>query len=172
MRRRRRQRQPPNSRRLRNRLTELQATLTKLQNDRNQREDTVLQNSLNRFAATRLTALTPEQLAWSILIATGQFDRQKASSAAKLKKDKPLSEDAKKDPAALKQREIDVEAAARKALEATVNKFAGLYAASAGQPQDQFFATAEQSLFLANGGEIRGWLNPSGGNLIDRVNRA
>src|SRR5690606_28227043 len=41
--------------------------------------------------------------------------------------------------------------------------------AEAGQPQQEFFATAEQSLFAANGNDIRGWLQPGGGNLSERL---
>ena len=36
--------------------------------------------------------------------------------------------------------------------------FASIYGAAAGQTQDQFFATADQALFVANNGTIRGWL--------------
>lgn len=152
-------------------VTALKQQLARVQADRATRESEVYDEALNHYAAARLTALTPEQLAWSILTATGQFDRQVAASAAKLEKAKPLTDAEKKDPAAVEKRRAEAIAAARKALEGTVNKFASLYAASAGQPQDDFFATAEQSLFLANGGEIRSWLSPAAGNLADRLNK-
>ena len=54
-------------------------------------------------------------------------------------------------------------------LKGNVDKFAKLFGASAGQPQYDFFATAEQALFFSNGGELRGWLNPGGGNLTERL---
>jgi hypothetical protein len=44
-----------------------------------------------------------------------------------------------------------------------------LYGAGPGQPQDQFFATADQALFFSNGGTVRGWLSPGGGNLCERL---
>ena len=44
-----------------------------------------------------------------------------------------------------------------------------LFGSQKGQPQDAFFATVEQALFLANGGEIRSWLSPSGDNLTGRL---
>jgi len=133
--------------------------------------DEAAETAIDRFAAARLTALTPEQLAWSLLTATGQTERQRRATAAKLDKDKPLSEEQKNDPQVLQERARQIDAATRTALETSVARFAALYGASAGQPQDQFFATVDQSLFLANGGEIRGWLVPSAGNLTDRVNR-
>ncbi|MCR9201374.1 MAG: DUF1549 domain-containing protein [Planctomycetaceae bacterium] len=133
--------------------------------------DEASKSPLNRFAAARLTGLTPEQLAWSLLTATGQSERQRASVAAKLDKDQPLSEEQKQDPRVLQERTRQIDLNTHKALESTVARFATLYGASAGQPQDQFFATVDQSLFLANGADIRGWLVPNAGNLTDRVNR-
>jgi len=41
--------------------------------------------------------------------------------------------------------------------------------AAPGQPQNDFSATADQALFFANGGPIRGWLAPGGDNLTQRV---
>jgi len=42
-----------------------------------------------------------------------------------------------------------------------------MYAQSAGQPQDDFFATPDQALFVANGGSVVGWA--AGGQLIQRL---
>jgi hypothetical protein len=50
-----------------------------------------------------------------------------------------------------------------------VAPFVNLFAASAGQPQDQFFATADQALFFDNGSFPGGWLNPGSGNLAERL---
>jgi len=46
-----------------------------------------------------------------------------------------------------------------------------VYAASAGQPQTDFFATADQALFATNGGLVNAWLAPAAGNVTDRVVR-
>ena len=54
-------------------------------------------------------------------------------------------------------------------LKGNVTEFVKLFGAGAGQPQHEFFATVDQSLFFANGGQVRGWLIPSGGNLTDRL---
>ena len=45
----------------------------------------------------------------------------------------------------------------------------GLFAAQKGQPQDDFFATVDQALFLANAGDLLSWLGPSGENLTARL---
>ena len=152
-------------------LADLRQQFDTAQQEQTTRAAELSETALDRFAAARLTALTPEQLAWSVLMATGQIDRQQAAAAEKLNKEKPLSEEQQQDPEALRQRDKEIERAARQTLTASVNKFVGLYGGVAGQPQDQFFATVDQSLFLANGGEIRSWLVPAKGTLTDRVNR-
>jgi hypothetical protein len=37
------------------------------------------------------------------------------------------------------------------------------------QPQQVFFATVDQALFFANGGNLASWLAPGGGNLTERL---
>ena len=47
--------------------------------------------------------------------------------------------------------------------------FVAIYAAGPGQPQNDFFATADQALFAANGGSINSWIAPGGGNVSERM---
>ena len=47
--------------------------------------------------------------------------------------------------------------------------FIAMYAAAPGQPQNDFFATADQALFAANGGSFNGWIAASGGNVSERM---
>ena len=47
--------------------------------------------------------------------------------------------------------------------------FISIYAAAPGQPQNDFFATADQALFAANGGSINSWIAPAGGNVSERM---
>ena len=49
--------------------------------------------------------------------------------------------------------------------------FAPLFGAGAGEPQDAFFATADQALFLNNGSMVRSWLVPSAENLTARLGK-
>jgi hypothetical protein len=44
-----------------------------------------------------------------------------------------------------------------------------VFGGAPGQPQDEFYATVDQALFLENGGLVRGWLAPANGNLTDRL---
>lgn len=121
------------------------------------------------FAALPLKPLTPEQMCWSILQITGVYDRYVAAEQAELDKAAPLSEADKADPAKLAARELDLQQRVYDKLKANVAVFAGLYAPAAGQPQDDFFASANQALFAANGGSITGWAAPASANITERV---
>jgi hypothetical protein len=104
-----------------------------------------------KFAVASLRPLAPEQLAWSLLQATGQLDAERKALGAK---------------------------ATEQALH---NKFAGqadtivkLFATNPGEPasNQDFEATLDQTLFLRNGEQIRGWLTPRPGSLTDRLNNS
>lgn len=132
---------------------------------------TVIDKSVVRLNAANMAALSPEQLGWSVLIATGQNIRQRQAEAAKLNKEKPLSEDDLKDAAKVAAREQEIDQVTDVSLRKSVDRFVQLFGSAAGQPQGDFFATADQALFFANGGEVRSWLSPSSGNLTDRLNQ-
>ena len=123
----------------------------------------------DQFQMSRLKPLTPEQLCWSILKVTGVYDRQRQAEEAELNKAKPLEADAKNDPAKIRARVIEVEDRAVEKLKGNVNAFVTVYGAGAGQPQNEFFATADQALFAANGGVLSGWASPGAGNVADRM---
>jgi hypothetical protein len=105
-----------------------------------------------RYAIGALAPLTPEQLAWSMMEASGLVARERAAAKA---------------PEA--DRERALERAVHAKLKGAVGAFVSLFGAGAGQPQDGFFATADQALFFMNGPTLRGWLAPAGGNLADRL---
>lgn len=109
-----------------------------------------------------LKALTPEQLARSMLEATGVAARHRKAAADELRK-KP---DAPQDPAVFDR---EVEKAVHAKLEGSINEFVRLFGAGAGQPQHTFFATVDQALYFDNGGTLRSWLAPSGDNLTGRL---
>lgn len=122
------------------------------------------------FTAASLKPLTPEQMCWSILQVTGFVERQRQAEEAELNKASPLSEEAKKDPAQLAARQAEIEQRVYdKLLKGNAGAFVGVYAAAAGSPQTDFFATADQALFAANGGTINGWIAPAGGNVAERM---
>lgn len=126
-----------------------------------------------RFAVSPLAPLGPEQLAWSMMQALGIVERERAALQAEWEKNNPLPADAPasaaSDPARLAARDAHVEKACYEKLQGNAAVFVGLFAGAAGQPQDEFFATVDQALFLANGGHVRGWLAPGGGNLTERL---
>lgn len=158
------------------RSTGLTATVAKLSEQVKQAKltidassDKVIKEASSHFNIAVVEPLTPEQLGWSILQATGQLERQRAAELAKLNKAKPLKPDEQKDAAKVAERNREADAATYTSLSKTVLRFVTLFGSQKGQPQDAFFATVEQALFFANGGEIRSWLSPSGDNLTGRL---
>jgi hypothetical protein len=117
----------------------------------------------------QLKPLTPEQMCWSILKVTGVYDRYARIEETALAKAKPLAGPAAADPAVLRGRAIEVEQRTFEKLKGNLPAFIRIYGAGAGQPQNDFFATADQALFAANGGSLNGWLVPAGGNVSERM---
>lgn len=103
----------------------------------------------NPFATARLKALSPEQLAFSLMQATGHVEAEWKSLGAKAT-------------------EASVYAKLVEHARPIIRAFAG----TAGQPEGQSFqATLDQALFLRNGGTLRAWLAPKPGDLTDRLNK-
>ncbi len=121
------------------------------------------------FATASLESLTPEQMAWSTLQATGLIVRQLTAEQAAINKKTPLKPEEQKDAAKLAARRTQVQQAAYAKLKGNVGNFVRLFGAGAGQPQQDFFATVDQALFFSNGNEVRSWLAPSGTNLTARL---
>ncbi|PHR87149.1 MAG: hypothetical protein COA78_37385, partial [Blastopirellula sp.] len=124
-------------------------------------EEELSEKLSNRFLLGRLRPLTPGQFAWSTLLATGRINAQRDASEAELvkaaKKDKPA--------------DTKVELSAQQIEEHAINKLAAeaeaivkLYASGSGQPQDVYFATVDQALFIANSGTIGSRLTATGKN--------
>ncbi len=123
----------------------------------------------SNFEVAVLEQLTPEQLAMSTMQVVGLVDRYRAAAEAELNKKTPLKPEEQKDPKKLAERAKQIENETYKKLQGTIKRFVQLFAAAPGQPQHDFFASVEQALFYRNGGEIRGWLAPSGDNLTQRM---
>jgi hypothetical protein len=123
----------------------------------------------SRFVVAQLKPLTPEQMCWSILKVTGVYDRYRAAEEAELAKAKPLKGPAADDPAVRRDRAIEIEQRTFDKLKGNLPTFIRVYGAGAGQPQHDFFATADQALFAANGGSLNGWIAPGGGNVSQRM---
>jgi Protein of unknown function (DUF1549)/Protein of unknown function (DUF1553) len=97
------------------------------------------------FAVAKLKPLTAEQLAWSLMQATGLADAERKALGDKL-----------------------TESTLHDKLVGQVQPFVRTFAVP-GQPQQEFQATIDQALFLANGSVVRGWLVPRSGNLLDQL---
>ena len=124
-----------------------------------------------RFCSVSLEALTPEQMAWSAMQATGVLEKQRQAAVGAVDKKLPLDDKNPKDPKRLAERERAVEAFIYDKLKGNVRAFVKLFGHAAGQPQSDFFATVDQALFFANAGTLQSWLSPSGGSLTDRLNK-
>jgi hypothetical protein len=123
------------------------------------------------FRVAAVEQLSPEQLAWSLLEAVGQMDPHRAAAVASWYKQhadlkgKELTPEQQRDLAEYTEQIL------RKNLGGQVVKFVALFAANAGQPQHEFFATVEQALFFTNGNDVLAWLRPANGNLTDRLRK-
>jgi chromosome segregation ATPase len=121
------------------------------------------------FTLASLKPLTPEQLCWTVFRVTGVYDRYWQTEVAELDKAKPLTDEQKKDPAQLAARDVELEQRTYDKLKGNIGTFVSLYGAAAGQPQGDFFSTADQALFVANGGAINSWVAPAGDNVAERI---
>ena len=121
------------------------------------------------FTIASLKPLTPEQLCWTVFRVTGVYDRYWQTEAAELDKTKPLTEEQKQDAAQLAARNDELEQRTFDKLKDNIGTFVSLYGAAAGQPQGDFFSTADQALFAANGGSINSWVAPATDNVTERI---
>lgn len=121
------------------------------------------------FTIASLKPLSPEQLCWSVFRATGVYDRYWQTEVAELDKAKPMTEEQKKDAAQVAARDVELEQRTYDKLKGNIGTFVSLYGAAAGQPQGDFFATADQALFVANGGAVNSWVALAGDNVTERV---
>ena len=121
------------------------------------------------FTVAALKPLTPEQLCWSVFRVTGVYGNYWNVEVAELDKSAPLTDEQKQDPAQVAAREVELEQRTFDKLKANIATFVGLYGAGAGQPQGDFFSTADQALFAANGGSINSWVAPSGDSVTNRI---
>ncbi|MFM7129701.1 MAG: hypothetical protein ACKO0V_10130, partial [bacterium] len=134
--------------------------------------ETVSRIAAERFELAGLKPLSPESLAWSIMKATRVYDNYWKTESAALEKAKPATEAQKKDAAWLAARDVEIEAAVYGKLKSYPTQFARLYGLGEGQPQSDFFASADQALYIANGGSVASWCMPSAGNPADLMIKA
>ncbi len=125
----------------------------------------------DRFAIAQLRPLSPEQMCWSILRVTGVYDRTATAAGIELDRAYAAAGAFGGVAGSTANRAADVEALTFHKLQGNVRSFVSVYGAGAGQPQGDFFATADQALFATNGGSINAWVAPAGGNITERMVR-
>lgn len=149
-------------------LTDLSALLATIQPQANSDADQlsatreqIIQFCTEHFYVASLKPLTPEQLAASTLSATGYVTNQTTAANAELDKAAQAAA-AAKPPVAValplggRERQIE-ENVYEKLLRPNAGPFIAMFGGGAGQPQDVFYATADQALFYGNGGTIHNW---------------
>ncbi|MGH7170175.1 MAG: DUF1549 domain-containing protein [Gemmataceae bacterium] len=99
------------------------------------------------YTVALVKPLTPEQLAWSLMQASGLTDAERQALGKKVN-----------------------EAALFARLAKNVTPFVKAFGSGAGKAEE-FDARLEQALFFANGATVRGWLTPRSGNLMDRLGK-
>jgi len=109
------------------------------------------------FAATELAPLMPEQLCWSVMQATGQFEPLRAQATAEVDAKTKLTDAEKADPTKQAERATAIEKLFREKLRGHEDQYVRSFGGAAGQPQTDFFATPEQALYFENGGVLRSW---------------
>ncbi|MCC6508512.1 MAG: DUF1549 domain-containing protein [Pirellulaceae bacterium] len=125
--------------------------------------NTVLEDQQVQLAVGRQRALSPEQMGQSVLRVTGIFDSYVTAEVAELQKTAPLPTDAAPEAVAAKAGQLrKAVLGATDKLRGNVDVFAGLYASGVGQTADEFFASPDQALFMANGGSVFPWSGPNG----------
>ncbi len=126
----------------------------------------------NRFRLSTLRPLSPEQLCWSVFRVTTVYDRYVASERVELEKSAPLTDEQKSDAAFLATREQEIEQRVYDKLKQYIPTYVQFYGGGAGQPQGDFYASADQALFTSNAGQINSWVVPAGDNASERMVKA
>lgn len=129
----------------------------------------VTQFCTEHFYVAALKPLTPEQMAASTLSATTYIDNQTKAAIAELEKAAQAAATANPPmqvavPLGGRERQIE-ENVFEKLIRPNTGSFVAMFGGGAGQPQDVFFATADQALFYGNGGTIHSWAGVLAGPL-------
>ena len=111
--------------------------------------------------------LSPEQLCLSILQTTDVLKNHFDAEAAELEKQTPLTADA-----SVEQQSARTLQATRQAIDKLrphMDTFANLYSSGVGQTSDEFFASPDQALYMANGGSVFQWSVAGSNNVTGQI---
>ncbi len=117
-----------------------------------------------KYATGLLKPLTPEQLAWSLMIATGETEQQMlAPEKKKLKADPKKAEQIIKDPKWRNETMQNI-----KSLNSYVTVVVRMFSSPRGQ-KTNFEASADQALFMSNGTTLQRWIRPGARKLSQHL---
>jgi hypothetical protein len=111
-------------------------------------------------------------MCWTVFRVTQVYDRYAVTELAELEKATPATDEQKQDPAFMAARAIQLEQRVFDKLKGNIASYVQMYGGGPGQPQNDFFASADQALFTSNGGAINSWIVPAGENPTNRVIKA
>ncbi len=100
----------------------------------------------DRYASAIIKPLSPEQLGYAVTQATGLTDVYRKELGAKLK-----------------------EATLHAKLAPNLAPFRSMYGSPAGEPEENFVSTLDQTLFVKHGGHLRNLISPRTGSLVERA---
>ncbi|MBX9791299.1 MAG: DUF1549 and DUF1553 domain-containing protein [Pirellulales bacterium] len=121
------------------------------------------------YCVALLKPLSPEQLGWSVLEASGVSAAYRAGVEGELAADTKFAQLLDADEKRQRQRLEISERRFYERLAPSLGEFVNLFGGPPGSPAQGFQATVHQALFFDNGGTIRSWLVPSGQNLLARA---
>ena len=156
---------------LRGLLREIAATAAYQRSSRPSDSMSTENEAPDRFALAAVRPLTPEQLGFSVMQATGLRRGQEQAARQQLETNDPrLFQLLEADDQRRRRRGELVEEALFAKLTGPLGGFVRRFGKLPGTPQDLGFeATVHQALFMTNGSAVIGWLAPSGENLTARL---
>ncbi|MCA9139552.1 MAG: DUF1553 domain-containing protein, partial [Planctomycetales bacterium] len=147
---------------LENKRKELQSEIENAQTETESLAASVAEDSSRQFDSAGLYPLTAEQMCWSTLRVTGVLDAYIRTEIAELEKQSPVPADA--DETIRDQRRRQAVRQAIEKLRGIADHYVSLYASGPDKTQDDYFASADQALYVANGGSVFGWAGPGNQN--------
>lgn len=124
----------------------------------------------DRYVVAILRPLSPEQLAASLMLATGAIDpQQRAAESAVATSDPRLRDLLDANDPWRRRADTRNNEQLHDLLRGQFDEFATRFGGQPGTTPVDFESTVHQALYMANGTRVSGWLAPSSGNLLDRL---
>jgi hypothetical protein len=122
-----------------------------------------------RLAVALLKPLSPEQMAWSLMEATGLVGPQRDAERVRYESDPRLEALFAADPQRQALKDSLIERGVNAKLAGNVGQFVSLYGSAAGEAESGFQATVQQALFFGNAATIKTWLTSGSASLVARL---